>query len=323
MTETTLHGKTRDQKPSTLRVWLLAARPKTLSGALLPVAVATALAGRDDTLRPSVALWCATFALLMQVAANFINDLFDFLQGTDNGARLGPERACAQGWITPLAMRRGIILVVALAAVVGLAAVGSNGAWTYHLETGLHIEWNIMGWCVVLGGVCIIFAFLYTTLLSYCGGGDLLVYVFFGLVPVLGTYFLQTLQLTPAAWWAAAACGLVTDTLLLVNNYRDYESDSRSGKRTLVVLFGKRFGSGAYLLHGLLATGAALMTLLPHGLSWILLLPLAYLPAHFYAWRTMTRLHQGHALNRILGMTSLNLLLFSLLFCATLWLQTT
>ncbi|MBR1712103.1 MAG: 1,4-dihydroxy-2-naphthoate octaprenyltransferase [Alloprevotella sp.] len=309
-------------RPNSLRAWLLAARPKTLSGALIPVVVATALAARDGAFRPVPALCCALFAALMQVAANFINDLYDYLRGTDGADRLGPERTCAQGWISPAAMRWGIALVLLPACAVGLAALLGSGAWIDFAEEGLTVDWAAVGWLCALGAACVLFAFLYTTLLSYVGGGDLLVYVFFGFVPVLGTYYLQALSLTPAAWWLGAACGLLIDTLLLLNNYRDRDTDRRSGKRTLVALLGERFGAYSYLLHGVAAAlvAGAVIAAGADTLAGRLcaVLPLLYLIPHVRTWRTMVRICRGRELNRVLGLTSRNMLLFAVLTAAAL-----
>ena len=105
-------------KRNSLRAWILAARPKTLTGAITPVMIGSALAYMDGHFQWLPALICCLFAGLMQIAANFINDLFDYLKGTDREDRLGPERACAQGWISPRAMRNGIIVTVLFAAVL-------------------------------------------------------------------------------------------------------------------------------------------------------------------------------------------------------------
>lgn len=279
----------------TLRYWVLAARPKTLTAALLPVVTATALALSDGRVRWSAAAWCAVFAALMQVAANLINDLYDYLKGTDREDRLGPLRACAQGWITPQAMKRGIAVTLILACMAGLCLLPYGG-------------WSLIG----VGLACVIFAFLYTTLLSYMGCGDLLVWLFFGFVPVCGTYYVQTGTLTPSAWALAAACGLVTDTLLVLNNYRDRTQDAQSGKRTLIVAWGERFGSAFYLWQGILGVACLLIPALT-GKPLVLVCALFYLPLHVQTWREMVCIHEGRALNRILGKTSRNILAFAML----------
>lgn len=277
-----------------VKYWLYAARPKTLTAALIPVATATALCYGEGGGRWQPALLCMLFAALMQVAANLINDLYDYLKGTDRADRLGPERACAQGWITPRAMKRGIVIVLILACAAGCCLIPYGG-------------WPLVG----IGVACVVFAFLYTTLLSYMGCGDLLVWVFFGLVPVCGTCYVQMGEIPAAAWWLAAGCGLVTDTLLVLNNYRDYEQDALSGKRTLIVAFGKQFGSLFYLGQGILGWLCLAMTFC-YGYGWAPVITVPYLLTHTLAWYRMTRL-TGRRLNQILGMTSANMLLLAVL----------
>lgn len=283
-----------------LKYWLFAARPKTLSAALIPVVCATALAAAEGHFSWRPALLCALFAALMQIAANFINDLYDFLRDTDREDRLGPERACAQGWISPREMKWGIAITLMAACAVGLCLLPYGGTFL-----------------IGIGVACVIFAFLYTTLLSYMGCGDILVWVFFGFVPVCGTYYVQALQLTPSVWWLAAACGLVTDTLLVLNNYRDRHQDAESGKRTLVVALGEKFGSMLYLVQGILGyVCVAMLTLYGH--TWCALLPLFYILPHLLTWRKMVSIHEGRALNKILGFTSQNMLIFALLTAISL-----
>jgi 1,4-dihydroxy-2-naphthoate octaprenyltransferase len=278
-----------------LKAWFLAARPKTLSAALIPVAVATALAYANDAAQWEPALLCALFAMLMQVASNFINDLYDYKKGTDSAERLGLKRACAQGWISPTAMRNGIMITLILACSVG-ACLLFYGGW----------------WLIGMGASCVIFAFLYTTLMSYHGLGDLLVWVFFGFVPVIGTYYVQAGELHPDVWLLSAACGLCVDTLLVLNNYRDRETDRKTGKRTIVVLFGERFGSLAYLLQGI-AAYICVAILSTHGNLWLAILPAFYLLPHYLTWRKMEQINNGPELNRILGFTSRNMLTFAIL----------
>ena len=280
---------------SPLKAWFLAARPKTLSAALIPVAVATALAYANGEAQWVPASLCALFAMLMQVTSNFINDLYDYKKGTDAEDRLGPKRACAQDWITPQAMRNGIVITLILAVSVG-ACLLFYGGW----------------WLVGLGASCVIFAFLYTTLMSYHGLGDLLVWIFFGFVPVIGTYYVQAGELHSDVWLLSAACGLCVDTLLVLNNYRDRETDRKAGKRTIVVIFGERFGSLAYLLQGILAY-ACVASLAANGNLWLAILPSFYLLPHYLTWRKMVQINKGLQLNRILGFTSRNMLTFAIL----------
>ncbi len=290
-------------KQNSPKAWILAARPKTLSAALIPVVLASALAASQGKFSLTPAVLCVLFATSMQIAANFINDLFDFLKNTDRDDRLGPERACQQGWITPRAMRWGIAATLAVACACGLCLLPYGG-------------WMLAG----IGAACVVFAFLYTTLLSYCGFGDVLVWVFFGFVPVAGTYYVEAGSFCREVWLLSAACGLLIDTLLVLNNYRDREQDRLSGKRTLVVALGERFGSLFYLLQGVAAyVLVAFMSL--EGNLWLAILPMLYLLPHYLTWRKMTQIREGRALNRILGFTSRNMLTFALLTAMALLAQ--
>ena len=277
---------------------MLAARPKTLTGATVPVMLGCALAASDGDFHLLPAVLCLLFAFLMQIDANLINDLWDYLKGSDGKDRLGPERACAQGWITPRAMRRGIALTTAAACITGCGLL-FYGGW----------------WLIAVGALCVAFAFLYTAgpyPLAYHGWGDLLVLVFFGFVPVGCTSYVLSGSWTWQTGVISAACGLAIDTLLTVNNYRDREQDALSGKRTLVVRFGARAGRILYL-----ATGSAAVLLclwfVPRGRLWAGLFPLLYWPFHAASWRRMTRIGSGKALNGVLGETSRNMLLWAAL----------
>lgn len=299
-----------DIKKNSAKAWVLAARPKTLSGAIIPVLMGSALALFDMKFSWIPALVCLLFAALMQIAANFINDLFDFLKGSDREDRLGPERACAQGWISANAMKVGIVVTVVVAALIGCILI-YYGGWTM----------------IAIGAACVIFAFLYTTCLSYYGFGDILVLVFFGLTAVGGTYYVQALEWTADTTYVALACGFVIETLLVVNNYRDRDADKKSHKRTLIVRFGEKFGRYLYLYSGILAVFFMLMTLFEpesymmatgdvllikhHILSGFL--PLLYLIPHYRTWKEMVAIRSGKKLNSILGNTSRNMLLFGLL----------
>lgn len=281
-----------------LRAFVAAARPRTLAAAAVPVAAGCALAAADGCFLWPRAVLCFAFALLMQVDANLINDLGDFRKGSDDGDRLGPPRACAMGWVTVSAMRTAIAVTTVAACLAGCGLLACGG-------------WKLL----LLGALCVLFAFLYTTgpyPLAYHGWGDVLVLLFFGLVPVGGTYYVMAGNLTPWILPLAAACGLAVDTLLLVNNYRDREQDARSGKRTLVVRLGAAVGSRLYLWTGV---GACLLCLLliGRGAWFAALLPTLYLVPHVAAWRRMVRIGSGRALNAILADTSRNMLLFGAL----------
>lgn len=293
-------------KTDSFRAWWLAARPKTLTGAAAPVLLALSLAWNDaSTYRSATgeeavfqwipALLCLLFALLMQVDANFINDYFDCVNGIDGEERLGPKRACAQGWVTLRAMQRAIALTTVAALFLALPTILWGG-------------WEL----IPIGILCVPFAFLYTTTLSRCGMGDVLVLVFFGIVPVCVTYYVQYHTVPLHVFLLSIAMGLVTDNLLIVNNYRDRDTDALVGKHTLVVAIGSRAAEWLYLWAGV--GGVALCQCQwCEQQPWGALLPLLYLIPHTLVWRRMVHIHQGKDLNKVLGMTSLNIFLFALL----------
>ena len=297
---------------NSLKAWILAARPKTLTGAAVPVmigiACAVAMYGWCG-IRVVPAVLCMLFALIMQVDANFINDYFDFMKGTDDEQRLGPKRACAQGWITASAMRSGLFVTTLLACIVGLPLVYYGG-------------WEM----IMVGLACVVFCFLYTISFSYIGLGDLLVLVVFGIVPVCMTYWLTApptaLTSIPfAVVLMSIACGLIIDTLLVVNNYRDIENDRRAGKLTLIVRIGERGGLVLYLMLGLVGTILAIVGVVLldwHDGQWTQSLLIIYTPFHTWAFNEMRYIRKGAELNRVLGMTARNMFIFGLLASAAL-----
>ena len=292
----------RKIKTDSVQAWLLAARPKTLSGAAVPVMIGVALAWVD---MPSyigaefswtAALLCLLFSFAMQIDANFINDFFDFANGTDDAeTRLGPRRACAQGWVKLDSMKKAIALTTCMACVIGLPLVYYGG-----FEM------------IFVGIVCVIFAFLYTTFFSYQGLGDLLVLVFFGIVPVCCTYYVQLHVVTAQVFLASLACGLVIDALLIVNNFRDRDNDRLAGKNTIIVRLGAKAGLQLYV-------GVGLAAIILGGTFWMnghilaSLLPLLYLVLHLFTYLKMKRIYQGKALNLILGETARNIFIYGVL----------
>ena len=283
---------------NSIKAWILAARPKTLAAAATPVLLGCSLAYTDGHFQWIPALLCFLFAFSMQIDANFINDYYDYLKGSDREDRLGPERACAQGWITLSAMKKGMLFTTLLSCLWGLLLLKYCG-----------IE------MIPVGLLCVLFAFLYTAgpyLLAYHGWGDVLVIVFFGFVPVGCTYYTMAHGWTWNVTIACAACGLVSDLLLMLNNYRDREQDKISGKRTLIVRFGEPAGRWAYLLLGIVAV-ALCSYYASNGYLGATLLPLLFLIPHFFTWCEMVRIFKGKELNIVLGKTARNIVLFGLL----------
>ena len=283
-------------KTNSAKAWLLAARPKTLTGAAVPVLLgamsAYLKAGNEIRLLPIV--FCFLFAFVMQIDANFVNDYFDFRKGNDNEKRLGPKRACAQGWITPAKMKCALYLTTLLACLIGLPLIFFGG------------------WITILVGlVCVVFCFLYTTHLSYKGMGDVLVLVFFGLVPVYGTYVLalphSALSFSAEPFALALACGFVIDTLLIVNNFRDIENDIEAGKRTLAVRLGIERTLWLYLFVGLFAILLSGFAFILAGHYFAFAFSLCYIPLHIKTFNTMKAIRKGKALNKVLGKTAANI----------------
>ena len=249
--------------PSAWRHWLEAARPKTLPAAIIPVMVGTALAAAHDAAEFSKAAICLGFALLVQIGTNFANDYFDFVKGADSSARVGPRRAVAAGLIAPGRMRAATWLVLGVAFGVGLLLVREGG-------------WILLP----IGIMSIVCAIAYTGgpfPLGYNGLGDVFVFVFFGLVAVDTTFFVQSGYVTTDVTSCAAAVGLLAANILVANNYRDAVTDARAGKKTLVVRFGRQFAVWQY---GLSVTVALLCppALLLTGYRWPVLLPLVLVP---------------------------------------------
>jgi 1,4-dihydroxy-2-naphthoate polyprenyltransferase len=285
-------------KKNSFKAWLLASRPKTLAGASVPVAIGLASAYVDNSYSFKIipAVLCLLFAFIMQIDANFINDFFDYTKGVDNEKRLGPKRACAEGWVSTYSMKRVIFFTTILACAVGLPLI---------IWGGLEL--------IIVGVLCVLFCFLYTTHLSYIGLGDLLVVVFFGIIPVCVTYYIQ---LHPCTWFvfvSSVACGLIIDTLMVVNNYRDRDSDSLSGKRTLITKIGERNARYLYLMLGVLGVLFGLVYFY-NGRIWAFILPIFYLIPHYFTYRKMVRINKGSNLNSVLGMTAKNILIYGILF---------
>ena len=294
-------NKEENIRQDSLQAWMLAARPKTLTGAAVPVMIGLALAWTDskgyelDVFSWTAAALCMLFALVMQVDANFVNDFFDYARGNDDAAsRLGPLRACTQGWVKVESMKKAIATTTCLACLVGLPLL---------LFGGLEM--------LLVGLLCVVFCFLYTTHLSYIGMGDVLVFVFFGIIPVCITYYVQLHTVTWQVFTASVACGAVIDGLLIVNNYRDRDNDARDGKKTLVVMIGAERAEWLYLGLGLFAVAAGVVFWL-NGHVVAFVLPFIYLLMHVFTWLKMKRIHAGRQLNVCLGETARNILIYGL-----------
>ncbi len=286
-----------------LRVWIWAARPKTLGAAVAPVLVGTGMAVEAGVWHPWAALFALVGALLIQVGVNYHNDYADYVQGADTEERVGPLRVTQAGLVAPETMWRATVLVFGLAVVSGLYLIVRGGG------------------AILVVGLASIGAAVWYTAGSYSlaalGLADLFVFVFFGPVAVGGTYYVQALSLPLEVLVAGAGPGLLSIAILLVNNVRDVTQDREANKRTLVVRFGRRFGivaygvcvAGALFLAALLASGLFGPDAHPWAAAPLALLPLAIRPI-----RTMAATTDPERLNPLLGATGRILLLWAILF---------
>ena len=281
-----------------MKNWLLAARLKTLAASIAPVTLGSALAFHDGTFHLFICLMTLLAAVLIQVGTNFANDVFDFQKGTDREDRLGPLRVTQTGLISPEQMKRAMWHTFVLAICVGF-----------------YLAW-IGGWPIVwIGLLSIVAGITYTGgpyPLGYHGWGDVFVFIFFGLIAVPGTYYLQTDTVSSLSISMGAIMGMLSNAILVVNNLRDVDTDKLSGKRTLAVRLGKYFSKIQYSLLMLLPF------ILPIYLWWIseneisLLLTVFAIPLSFHLIKQIFSL-TGSDLNLVLSRTARFLIIFTVL----------
>ncbi len=312
--------------PGPVRRWVLGARPRTLPAAVVPVLVGTAAAhpwsSRSDRLAPPAGLgvnawWCAlgalVVALAIQVGTNYANDYSDGIRGTDD-ARVGPVRLVATGLASPGAVKRAAFLAFGVAAVVGLG-----------------LAWATSWWILLVGAACFLAGWFYTggpRPYGYAGLGEAFVFVFFGLVATVGTFYVQTLRLgVTVVWLAAVAVGLLATALLLANNLRDIGSDAVSGKRTVAVRVGRVRAGWLYVscvvlpfvgvaVWAVLSVTGAVTAARPA----VSLLPLLALPLVVVPIRLVRSDAEGRDLLPVLAATGRLQLVFGVLASIALWL---
>ncbi len=258
---------------ATLQIWFEATRPKTLPAAVAPVVLGTAMAHSDGQLHLLPAAICLVFALLVQIGTNFANDYLDSIKGTDTDARLGPRRALAAGLVSESTMKWAAIGILAFAFCLGLSLIHFGG-------------WSLLA----VGISSVLCAWFYTGgpyPLAYNGMGDVFVVLFFGLIAVGCTYFVQAGFVSHEVILLGLACGLVINNILVVNNYRDIDEDIRANKRTLVVLLGRRWALVQYGL-SLIFAGGILSWLVWQGRSPMILLGWLAIAYGFHLLRQLT-----------------------------------
>jgi len=221
------------------RYWLLAARPKTLIASAAPVVASSILCVKYYSLDYFIFFCTLIAAILIQIMTNFINDLYDFKKGADSIKRIGPDRMIQKGNITEIEMKKGILFILILSILVGLYLVISGG------------------WIILLIGLsAFLFAYLYTATnlsIAYNGLGEIFVFIYFGLIATLGTFYLQTAEINYDVLLIGAIFGFLNMSLLIINNLRDLKEDREANKKTLAVLFGEKFAKIELLISNISA----------------------------------------------------------------------
>ena len=283
-----------------LRCWIEAMRLRTLPVSVAGVIAGTACAIIIGSFSAVPAVVCMLFAVLAQISSNFGNEYYDFENGVDRKGREGFRRGVTEGEISPKAMKSATFVTLSAAAVVG-CMMTLFGPW----------------WLLLVCALVVVAALAYSTgpyPLSHHGLGDVAVVLFFGIVPVTVTCYLQTgsWECLGIALPASVATGLLAANVLVVNNYRDMEDDAAVGKRTTVVLFGRKVMGVVYLLSGFVAMAIMypVWVRLP---LWAMAVPCIYIVLHVATWLAIVR-SKGAALNPLLGRTAVNLFLFALMF---------
>jgi 1,4-dihydroxy-2-naphthoate octaprenyltransferase len=285
--------------PSGARIWLMAARPRTLPAAVAPVLVGTALAGQAGVFHPLTFIATLVGAVFIQVGTNLSNDYSDARRGADTEDRLGPVRVTAGGLVPPRQVLMATWVSFGVAVLVGIYLVAVAG-------------WELL----LVGGASILAGVLYTggpRPYGYEGLGELFVFAFFGIVAVTGSYFVQAKELPWEAFVLAVPVGLLAAAILMVNNIRDLETDRRAGKRTLAVRLGRHRARRLYALMVYVAFFFAPLPWVLGSLSAWLLLPWLAIPLAVPLVRTVANHTDGPTLNAALARTGVLQLIFCLL----------
>jgi 1,4-dihydroxy-2-naphthoate octaprenyltransferase len=276
--------------------WILGARLRTLPAAIAPVLVATALAGSE--FKPSRAALALLVSLSLQIGVNYANDYSDGIRGTDKD-RVGPTRLTASGLATPGAVKRAAYISFLIGAIAGLI-LATQTSW----------------WLILIGGIAILAAWGYTggqNPYGYSGFGEISVFIFFGLVATMGTFYVQTESVTFQSALASIPIGALACAILAVNNIRDREKDFLAGKRTLAVRLGDRYARYSFVFLIVAAHAGAIATIFPWGAITLLAAPLSLSISR----KVLKGVH-GKELIPMLGATGKLQLLFAAIFSLAL-----
>ncbi len=291
--------ETRVENISKIERWIIASRPKTLPAAFVPVVIGSSIAVYDskfNLLASVIALICA---VLIQVGTNFVNDLYDYISGKDTKERVGPVRVLASGLITPSEMKMGIIIIFSLTFILGLYLV------------------YISTWITLLIGILSILAGIAYTAgpypLAYNGLGDIFVFLFFGFVGTIGTYYVQAVSVNPLVVWASIPVGALITNILVVNNYRDIDEDYESGKITLAVKLGKKYTRLQYLAFTVISYLILFVVFFTYKKSLFVFLPFLTLPIAVKLIRMIYK-YKGEELNKTLELTAKLSAIYGVLF---------
>jgi 1,4-dihydroxy-2-naphthoate octaprenyltransferase len=288
-------------KMKKIGIWIEAIRLRTLPVSVAGVLTGAGFAKWEGCFEWKPAVICFVFAVLAQTVSNLANEYYDYLRGSDKKGRVGPRRGVTEGDIKPNTLRNVTYAVLAITCAVGCCLI-YYGGW----------------WMVPVGVAIAIFAIAYSAgpyPLSYHGLGDVAVFLFFGLVPVNFTFYVQAGRFDPATLLASITIGMMAANVLVVNNYRDVEDDKAAGKHTTVVLFGRKVIGTLYLVSGYVAVSMLspvwLLAMLKG--KWLMIaVPVIYLVMHTVTWVKLLN-RDGAELNPLLGATARNMLIFAIL----------
>lgn len=286
-------------KNNRIQRWLSASRPKTLAASLVPVFTGASVAWNDQLFRTDTTLVALFCAVTIQIGTNFANDYYDFIKGADTNERLGFERATASGLISPVAMRNATFAAMLIAFLAGLYLVWVGG-------------WIIL----VIGILSLLFGILYTGgpyPLGYNGLGDIFVFIFFGIIAVTTTYYVNSLQWSAISLWASVPVGALCVNILVVNNLRDIEQDRTASKRTLGVIFGEKALKVEYSSMLFVSYASLACIHLFTAISYWIYLPLLVVPMALKLNHTIWSNTNKRLLNDTLGKTARFMMLFGLL----------
>jgi 1,4-dihydroxy-2-naphthoate octaprenyltransferase len=280
-----------------IKIWVDALRPKTLPASIVPVLIGTAMAHYDGSFNPAIFILTLLCSLLIQIITNFVNEIYDFKKGADGKDRVGPRRAVAAGLISPLKMKVVSGTLVLITFFIGLYLVFTGGGF----------------FILSIGVLSLFFAYAYTGgpyPLAYKGISDIFVLIFFGVIAVTGTYYLQAHRLIPEVIIASLAPGFLSMNILGVNNIRDINTDKMVGKITLAVRMGEKPAKIMYVIINLLAF------IIPVILYFSLenryfLMPLLVFPISLVICLNLFK-SSGPMLNKILAQTGLVLILYGI-----------